>query len=358
MNRSAASPVRTVRLTFGSPPPGADAPVRSDLSCATVRGNHLWVATDEGTRVERLTRTADGSYDEHEPVDLVRMLRLPMGKKQEIDIEGMHVEEDRLWLVGSHAHTRDKPDLAKNAPAEAIAQLGQVDENPNRWILARIPLACLLPSEDEAAAKTQADPPARLSVSKKGSALLDLLAGDPHLAPFMALPAKENGFDIEGIAARGQQVFLGLRGPVLRGWAVILELCLEPRAGKLKLKRLGAKGPRYRKHFLDLEGCGVRDLCWQGEDLLILAGPTMVLDGAVRLHRWRPPAGSADSITKASDCPAIMDLPSRRGSDRAEGIALLEGSAEPELLVVYDGPHPDRLHGGGSVDADVFVLTG
>ena len=47
----------------------------------------------------------------------------------------------------------------------------------------------------------------------------------------------------------------GMRGSVLRGWAVIL----EPRVssvGAFKLKR--RKGSLYRKHFLQLDGLGVR----------------------------------------------------------------------------------------------------
>ncbi|MNG03413.1 hypothetical protein D3C84_864920 [compost metagenome] len=36
---------------------------------------------------------------------------------------------------------------------------------------------------------------------------------------------------------------------------------------------------RYRKHFFALNGLGFRDLCTSGDDLLILAGPTMDLDG-------------------------------------------------------------------------------
>ena len=38
--------------------------------------------------------------------------------------------------------------------------------------------------------------------------------------------------------------------------------------------------------FLPLAGLGVRDLHLDGDDLLLLAGPTMVLDGAVRVFRW------------------------------------------------------------------------
>src|SRR4030095_8201482 len=48
-----------------------------------------------------------------------------------------------------------------------------------------------------------------------------------------------------------------------------------------------ADGLPYRKHVLDLDGLGVRDLCPDGDDLLVRAGPTMDLDGPVRIYRWR-----------------------------------------------------------------------
>jgi len=55
--------------------------------------------------------------------------------------------------------------------------------------------------------------------------LLDALAQDPHLQAFINIPGKDNGFDIEGLAVPpAGQLFVGLHGPVMRGWAVALEL--------------------------------------------------------------------------------------------------------------------------------------
>lgn len=106
-------------------------------------------------------------------------------------------------------------------------------------------------------------------------------------------------------------MFLGLRGPVLRGWAVVLQLqpCdLSPTY--LSLERSGPRRDLYRKHFLDLGGLGVRDVRCSGDDLLILAGPTMDLDGRVLLYRWPggarvteesvvEPKGERTSVTSA-----------------------------------------------------------
>ena len=64
-------------------------------------------------------------------------------------------------------------------------------------------------------------------VTTKGNDLTEALRGDEHLGSFLAIPGKDNGFDIEGLAVAGERLFIGLRGPVLRGWAVILEVELR-----------------------------------------------------------------------------------------------------------------------------------
>ncbi|MEU9844506.1 DUF3616 domain-containing protein, partial [Actinomadura sp. NPDC048032] len=93
-----------------------------------------------------------------------------------------------------------------------------------------------------------------------------------------------------------------------------------------------------------------------GDDLLVLTGPSMDLDGPVRLVRW-PGAARADagSIVAADELEVLGELPHGDGDDHAEGIAVLD---EPgtRLLVVYDSPAPDRLTADGGVLADVVDL--
>ncbi|MGO7370496.1 DUF3616 domain-containing protein [Rhizobium ruizarguesonis] len=57
-------------------------------------------------------------------------------------------------------------------------------------------------------------------------ALRTMLEQDAYLQPFRELPSKESGIDIEGLAARGNHVFLGLRGPTIDNYAVLVELTL------------------------------------------------------------------------------------------------------------------------------------
>lgn len=107
---------------------------------------------------------------------------------------------------------------------------------------------------------------------------------------------------LEGGKKTGQRVFLGLRGLVLRGWAIIVEIEVEEHTpGILTLKEIGDEGKPYRKHFVDLNGLGIRDMCLHGQDMLLLAGPTMSLEGAMQVFRLR------DALELAEDSMTDLD---------------------------------------------------
>ncbi len=73
----------------------------------------------------------------------------------------------------------------------------------------------------------------------------------------------------------------------------------------------------YRTYFLDLGGLGVRDLCRDGDDVLVLAGPTMDVDGRVRLHRWTGAARERGAgPVRREQVPFLHELPHGRGRTR------------------------------------------
>ncbi|MBK5965666.1 hypothetical protein CCR95_16640 [Thiocystis minor] len=202
---------------------------------------------------------------------------------------------------------------------------------------------------------------AQLRGDQQGNVLTESLREDKHLGPFLAIPGKDNGFDIEGLAVVGERLFLGLRGPVLRGWAVVLEVEVamdDDDPARLGLKAIGEANGPYRKHFLHLGGLGIRDLCVSGADLLILAGPSMDLDGPVAIFRWPGGAKPDDaSIVPADRLERLVDVPYGRGSDRAEGVAwFTDDSQSRRMLVVYDAAADHRQPDDHSIVADLFML--
>ena len=351
-----------VRLTFArlGHLSHADENVALNLSAVAGLGRTLWLASDEFSHVDRLTNNGKGGYGSHKAFAIGDFIELPDGPEAEMDIEGLALDGGFLWIVGSHSKTRKKPKAEEHDPQDVLARLEDVSTEANRCFLGRVPLGegkgglpALVSRGDG-----DAQPAALASDAKRGNALLKRLRKDDLIAPFIGLPAKENGFDIEGLAVRGERVFLGLRGPVLRGWAVALELRVEEKKpGQLRLGRF-ADGARYRRHLLDLDGLGIRDLAWHGDDLLVLSGPTMDIDGPVQLRRWREPLrGDAVRVLPRDSLPLVLDLPFGHGDDHPEGIMVLDDGDAPAVLVVYDSPAKARLEEGGRiVVADRFPL--
>jgi hypothetical protein len=349
----------------------------SSLSAVLFVGDNLWVASDELTSVERLS-TDDGlTFQHHKSFPLDGLIKLPAQDTkfdQEIDIEGMDFLDSYLWLVGSHSIKRKKIDKDDtDADAKLIKKLAKTETDGNRFILARIPLIKNAATGEQELLSQAEDPPGSghllqascLQGDTRSDALTDALRqaeggkGDLHLASFLEIPGKDNGLDIEGLAVSEEKVFVGLRGPVLRGWAVILELSIETNdASQLKLKNIAASSRPYRKHFLDLGGLGIRELCVNGEDLLVLAGPTMNLDGPTTLYRWRGAINSADeTLVRGDSLVRELEIPFGAMTDHAEGIAILPGEEQPrQILVVYDSPGSQRKEEPGAVRADVFDL--
>lgn len=320
-----------------------EAETHTNLSAVRVDGADVWVAGDETATVERLT-FRDDRYDDQRTFHLADFVDLPAGREDEADIEGLARADGWLWAVGSHSLKRRRV-KAHHSPDRARRRLADVVREENRYILLRLPLAGAVPVREDGTRRAEI-------LSGAGRNLADLIAKDPHLGPFVSIPSKDNGLDIEGIAVVGTRLFVGLRGPVLRGWAVLLEIRPESdprRPGRLRLAPID--GRPYRTHFLDLGGLGVRDLCPYGDDLLILAGPTMSLDGPIRVLRWRPEDGP--SVTHRVE--TVVDLPHGDRHDHAEGIAVVD---DGRLLVVYDNPAAARLTPEGGVFADIVKITG
>ncbi|MFY7856263.1 MAG: DUF3616 domain-containing protein, partial [Rubrivivax sp.] len=102
-----------------------------------------------------------------------------------------------------------------------------------------------------------------------------------------------------------------------------------------------------------------------GDDLYILAGPTMVLNGDIRVFKWpgartqlaanRAPVRFEAALTES------VPLPHGRGTNRAEALCDLPAplcGGSPHWLVLYDAPGPDRRDGEFTVFGDLLRHQG
>ncbi len=389
--------MKKIKLEFGD----AGKDISLSLSALVHIGDSIYAAGDEGVDLVRLQANKNGTRFKYEQlIPLNDWFDLPIqptsnssnGKKTnvvEIDLEGMDFDRKNrlLWMVGSHSLKRGRalPELQTDQNKE---RLTGVNSDANRFFLGYVKLKqdkdkkLRFPQKEKNGDKKDTDAPrkkhsAQLECSATSSELLDEISRDPLFARFClrrdGVPGKDNGVDIEGLACAPKgRVLIGMRGPVLRGIAVILELAPEridspqTHADRLQLTKIGPDGLKYRHHFLDLAGHGIRDLCWHGDDLLILAGPTTGLDSPPLIFRWKKAIkafgknqSDEEQFVWRAKNSLVLEQNNRRwvqfepGTDHAEAIMLLD---KKNLLVGYDSPSTKRYKQPATVIVDVIQL--
>ena len=192
---------RTVRLRFI--PASREALTHTNLSAVRSDGRVLWVAGDETATVERLVADDElrpQEYAGQVTYRLADLVTLPGPyADEEADIEGLARSGDFLWAVGSHS-LRRKRIKAKHTGAKALDRLARVQGQANRQILVRVPVVHEEGLPTLVRETVVGGEPVRAAVfGFPGHDLRNLLADDPHLGPFLAIPGKDNGLDIEGI---------------------------------------------------------------------------------------------------------------------------------------------------------------
>ena len=335
-----------------------------NLTAVRADGEHLWVAGDETATIDRLvldSATAPTRAGRQRSFRLADLVQLPGPPEGETDLQGVARSGGWLWAIGSHALVRRRPKPIHD-DAKVVRRLGKLRRDPNRFIIVRLAVQLGVDRHPEPVRVARDGRRSALVGAPHAETLVDLLRTDTHLAPFLAIPGQDNGFDVGGLAVVGDRLYVGLRGPVLRGWAVVLEVrpAQDPTdPGRLALG-IFPEGVRYRKHVLDLGGLGVRDLCPDGDDLLVLAGPTMALSGPVRVHRWRGAvADGGGPVVRDVELPVETVVPNREGVDHASAISLLgPGPARPGRAAAgglrRPGGEPQAMagHGAGRPGAD------
>lgn len=279
-----------------------------DISAVVATDRFLLVGSDEKGSIQALDRTA-GGLKVGPPIQLLA--------DGEADIEGMAIRRPvatgpfTVFVIGCHCGNR-KNLKADDKLAKNLEKLPKVDQEESRANVYRLTV-------DEAGARVGA-------IQRKS--LSALLRAHPVLGRFAAIPSKENGIDIEGLAAGPDgKLFAGFRGPVLRGNLVpVLGFDFDhPDASDLR--------------FVNLGGLGIRDLTAVSGGFLLLAGP--VGDGRpdFRIFFWDgTDAVPGKDRPKAAVIDDLGEVPVPDPTAKAEGLAVLaEDATGFDVLVVFDG---------------------
>lgn len=331
--------------------------LRTEISSSLATEDNLWLSYDEDAGIERLTKTERG-YGYHKHYELFDFFDLP-AEKGEADMEALAYQEPFLWFCGSMSLKRDSPD-SDDSLEEQLDDLSDIDIEENRFSLGCIPCIKKDGSYEllkEAEYNGKKIKPLILRGGTKSTELHNALMLDEHLEKFMHIPCKDNGFDIEGLAVHNERIFIGLRGPVLNGYAVILEIACKEFDGELLLSKRPDEERLYRKHFIDLRGMGIRELnITKNGDLYLLAGPTMDLDGTISIYKIKD--GLPDQYSSVIHNPERLFDVARgaelaHGADKAEGMAFID---DKKILITYDSPVKDRLEGDTGVWMDCYEL--
>jgi len=188
----------TVRLRFGET--SRAAATHTNLSAVRLDGHVLWVAGDETATVERLLADQPekaAEFGDETTFRLADFVDLPgENENEEADVEGLARSGHFLWAVGSHS-LRRKQIKEQHEGRGALKRLARVEGQDNRQILVRLPIADVdgVPTPvRELEVDGVRHRPACL---RRRDNLRSLLRDDEHLGPFLPIPGKDNGLDVE-----------------------------------------------------------------------------------------------------------------------------------------------------------------
>ncbi len=229
----------------------------------------------------------------------------------EIDIEAIAAEANTYYITGSHGASKKKG-----------------EQQNNRYSIFRMKV-------DPATGRPSGPPAASLKVAS----LADVLRADPVLGEHFGKPLQQKGINVEGLAVRNGQLFVGFRNPTLDGSAFAMEIRADDVFG-------GKPRPPYTLHKLSLgPGLGIREIVAAKSCFLIIAGNA----GSEPSKKY----GEAEDYEKDRDfflfswegrgpeVHKIGALPKTEG--KAEAMAILEETPDSAtVLILFDGPEGGR----------------
>lgn len=293
-----------------------------DISAIVSFGNFLAIGSDESKRKIQILQQQEAVYTVMDDLE-IKLPVLAEEEDQEIDIEGMSISNgNTLFVIGSHSlrRLRVREDKTYLENRERITRVISEDKKNSIFKLTLNPQTAVANKEIETIR------------------IKEVIENDSILGIFTPIPSKENGVDIEGISSDGDTLYIGFRGPVLRGNYVPV-MVIEDFENKSD----------YELRFLDLEGNGIRDITKVKDGFLIIAGPVGDGFGSYQLYFWNgidclpgKDKPKKPRITLLSEIPLPKDADGKdiEGA-KAEGIAVIDEYPKQksyvyEVIVVYD----------------------
>ena len=288
-----------------------------DVSAVAKFGSLLVIGSDEGAGksgnknyVQLLKKNADGSYNVHNNILLFEGNE---NEGKEMDIEGITVEGNNVYVIGSHSSKRQKvKNKKKYKQNREKFHNGKIKNEKNRDWLYRLRIN----SEEK-------------DVNKEKISLREIINKDDVLKTFSGIPGKENGINIEGISAKNGWLYIGFRGPVFRGnFVPVMKLKFE-NAEKI-----------YDLLFVKLGGHGIRDMVSVSDGFLILSGPVGDGRSSYQLYHWDGRdiiPGKDRKVEDISKVHLLGEITPPEGG-KAEGVAVIaEEKSLYQLIITYDG---------------------
>jgi hypothetical protein len=291
-----------------------------NFSGAVIIGNLLLIGSDEIGYLQ-VGRDKEGKGARFERSHEIELAQKKGDKKVEVDFEALAADKNTIYALGSHSLTRKRIDKSSNFEAAYKDNVARFAETPKaedaavREKLFRFDL-------DPATGKAAGTP--------KQISLRAILNGNDVLKAFAANASKENGIDLEGLAADGATLFAGFRGPILRhGFAPVLRFTFDaPNDAALV--------------FVPLDGRGIRDLAKVGDGILVLAGPTGDSDQSHRLYRWNGQDCVPGTGGPGGKLEYLGEVPTQSGG-KAEALVVNGTEADAYVVTFFY----DSLEAGG-----------
>ncbi|WP_299490701.1 DUF3616 domain-containing protein [Acaryochloris sp. IP29b_bin.137] len=282
-----------------------------DISAIVAFKDFLAIGSDESKDVVQLLRQEEKGYSVISNISL----STNDDSDEEIDIEGMAIDKESiLYVIGSHSAKRKTIKTSKTYLVNRQRLATVVQETKKNTIF-----------------KLKLDSNTGQPLKRElNTQLKDVLEQNIVLSRFLNIPSKENGIDIEGLAVHDKQLYIGFRGPVLRGnYVPVMVAEFDDLLD-------------YELRYVQLAGNGIRDITRVKAGFLLIAGPVGDAPGPYQLYLWngKDTIPGEDRPTTSDYCQLIGEIPrpEKYPEAKAEGVTVLEDNGtKMTAIIIYDG---------------------